>query len=226
MDRSPGFGSTPSDYSPCSDSISLRLPYSVNLATECKSLTHYTKGTPSPLGSDFLYACGFRIYFTPLPGFFSPFPHGTCSLSVNDEYLALEDGPPIFRQDYTCPALLVARPVPHPTFHIRGYHPLWPDFPFRFAKPDAKTCRLLRFRSPLLSESRLMSFPRATEMFQFTRFASYPYVFRARYLYRWVSPFGYLRIKAHLPAPRSFSQAITSFIACNRQGIHHMHLVT
>ena len=27
-----------------------------------------------------------------------------------------------------------------------------------------------------------------------------------------------------LPAPRSFSQAITSFIACNRQGIHHMHL--
>ena len=94
MDRSPGFGSTLSDYSPYSDSISLRLPYSVNLATECKSLTHYTKGTPSPLGSDFLYACGFRIYFTPLPGFFSPFPHGTCSLSVNDEYLALEDGPP------------------------------------------------------------------------------------------------------------------------------------
>ena len=27
-----------------------------------------------------------------------------------------------------------------------------------------------------------MSFPRATEMFQFTRFASYPYVFRIRYL--------------------------------------------
>ena len=53
-----------------------------------------------------MYACGFRIYFTPLPGFFSPFPHGTSSLSVDYEYLALEDGPPIFRQDYTCPALL------------------------------------------------------------------------------------------------------------------------
>ena len=129
-----------------------------------------------------MYACGFRIYFTPLPGFFSPFPHGTCSLSVNDEYLALEDGPPIFRQDYTCPALLVVRSVPHPTFSIRGYHPLWPDFPDRSGKPDAKSYRLLRFRSPLLSESRLMSFPRATEMFQFTRFASYPYVFRIRYL--------------------------------------------
>ena len=30
----------------------------------------------------------------PSPGFFSPFPHGTGSLSVSKEYLALEDGPP------------------------------------------------------------------------------------------------------------------------------------
>ena len=29
-----------------------------------------------------------------------------CSLSVTYEYLGLEGGPPIFRQDYTCPALL------------------------------------------------------------------------------------------------------------------------
>ena len=129
-----------------------------------------------------MYACGFRIYFTPLPGFFSPFPHGTSSLSVDYEYLALEDGPPIFRQDFTCPALLFARPVPQSTFSVRGCHPLWPAFPGRFDKLIAKTCRLFRFRSPLLSESRLMSFPRATEMFQFTRFASHTYVFSMRYL--------------------------------------------
>ncbi len=135
-----------------------------------------------------MYAHGFRIYFTPLPGFFSPFPHGTGSLSVDHEYLALEDGPPIFRQD------------------------LRPDFPFRSAIQYAKSSRLLRFRSPLLSESRLMSFPRATEMFQFTRFAS-------------TGLCGHLRINACLPAPRSFSQATTSFIACDRQGIHHVHLV-
>ena len=173
-----------------------------------------------------MYACGFRIYFTPLPGFFSPFPHGTSSLSVDYEYLALEDGPPIFRQDFTCPALLVAHLVPLPSFFIRGYHPLWPIFPDRSDKLTAKERRLFRFRSPLLSESRLMSVPRATEMFQFARFASCPYVFRAGYPCGWVSPFGNLRIKAYLPAPRSLSQAITSFIACNRQGIHHMHLVT
>ena len=128
-----------------------------------------------------MYAYGFRIYFTPLPGFFSPFPHGTCSLSVDHEYLALEDGPPIFRQDYTCPALLVVSSVPHRSFHVRDYHPLWSTFPDRSVKSCAITNRLLRFRSPLLSESRLMSFPRATEMFQFTRFASHSYVFTVRY---------------------------------------------
>src|ERR1700749_1203626 len=96
-------------------------------------------------GSDCLYACGFRIYFTPLPGFFSPFPHGTGSLSVDYEYLALEDGPPIFRQDFTCPALLIANLVPRTTFHVRGYHPLWPAFPNCSIMKCAITSRLFRF---------------------------------------------------------------------------------
>jgi hypothetical protein len=95
----------------------------------------------------------------------------------------LEDGPPIFRQDFSCPALLFASLVPRRSFRVRGYHPLWPTFPDRSAKFCAITSRLFRFRSPLLSESRLMSFPRATEMFQFTRFASHDYVFIMRYLY-------------------------------------------
>ena len=46
------------------------------------------------------------FYFTPLPGFFSPFPHGTCSLSVIREYLALRDGPRRFQQDSTCLVVL------------------------------------------------------------------------------------------------------------------------
>ena len=138
----------------------------------------------------------------------------------------MEDGPPMFRQDFSCPALLVVSSVPHRSFHVRGYHPLWPPFPRRSVKSCAITNRLFQFRSPLLSESRLMSFPRATEMFQFTRFASHDYVFIMRYLCRWVSPFGNLRIKANLPAPRSLSQAITSFVAYHRQGIHHVLLFT
>lgn len=138
----------------------------------------------------------------------------------------MEDGPPMFRQGFSCPALLVSSLVPPNSFRIRGYHPLWPAFPCRFANRLTITRRLLRFRSPLLSESRLMSFPRATEMFQFARFASHTYVFSVRYPCGWVSPFRYLRINAYLPAPRSFSQAITSFVAYHRQGIHHMLLVT
>ena len=42
----------------------------------------------------------------PALGYFSPFPHGTSSLSVASEYLALEDGPPRFPRDSTCPAVL------------------------------------------------------------------------------------------------------------------------
>ena len=53
-----------------------------------------------------------------------------------------------------------------------------------------------------------------------------PYIFRRSYPCGWVSPFGHFRIKACLPAPRNFTQATTSFIACNRLGIHHMHLFT
>src|SRR5436190_12488643 len=75
MDRSLGFGSTPSDCSPYSDSISLRLPYSVNLATECKSLTHYTKGTQSPVSRLLLFVCTrFQDLFHSPPGVLFAFP--------------------------------------------------------------------------------------------------------------------------------------------------------
>src|SRR3954449_10690724 len=42
----------------------------------------------------------------PSQGSFSPFPHGTGSLSVTNEYLALPDGPGGFPQGSTCPAVL------------------------------------------------------------------------------------------------------------------------
>src|SRR5690606_6585487 len=56
-------------------------PEALNLAPPCHSPVRSTKSTPSPRlaawGSDCLSAHGFRFYFTPLPGCFSPFPHGT-----------------------------------------------------------------------------------------------------------------------------------------------------
>jgi hypothetical protein len=59
---------------------------------------------------------------------------------------------------------------------VRGYHPLWPDFPDGSGSYTIAT-GLVRVRSPLLTESRLMSFPPGTEMFQFPGFASLTYVF-------------------------------------------------
>ena len=60
--------------------------------------------------------------------FFSPFPHGTSSLSVSQEYLALPDGPGGFIQDYSCPALLRV-PLSKIRLLLRDYHPLWSVFP-------------------------------------------------------------------------------------------------
>src|SRR5437660_6040786 len=46
------------------------------------------------------------LFHDPSPGYFSPFPHGTCSLSVTREYLGLGGGPPGFTRDFSGPVLL------------------------------------------------------------------------------------------------------------------------
>ena len=115
MDRSLGFVSTSDDLSRYSHSLSLRLRSSspLNLAIYRNSLAHHAKGTPSaiPLKKRHRPSTVCKLLVSgsislPSLGFFSPFPRGTGSLSVIDEYLALEDGPPRFRPGFTCPALL------------------------------------------------------------------------------------------------------------------------
>src|SRR5271169_1112355 len=88
------------------------LENKLNLAANHNSLAHDAKGTRlrieiAPVALPLLIGGqGFRSISLPYLGGFSPFPHGTSSLSVSGEYLALEDGPPSFAQDYTCPELL------------------------------------------------------------------------------------------------------------------------
>ena len=128
----------------------------------------------------------------PLKGFFSPFPHGTGSLSVVGEYLALDSGLPRFSRDYSCPSLLRNRSSGF-RFSLTGLSPslarcsntlqltstLHVDRP---TTPPAQVRRfgLFPFRSPLLRESLLISSPQATEMFHFAWFASHTYVFSMR----------------------------------------------
>jgi hypothetical protein len=96
----------------------------------------------------------------------------------------LGGGPPGFTRGFTSLALLWYASITGPCFcRLRDFHPLWWAFPGPLARngfvtprgarnPGPKTgLGLLRFRSPLLTESMSLSFPAGTEMFQFPAFA-------------------------------------------------------
>ena len=126
----------------------------------------------------------------------------------------------MFRQDFTCPALLKDLKEALP---IRGYHPLWRAF------PDASGC-LLSSHWPgprslvttngvsvdVLSSGYLdisvyrVCFSTLCIQIEMTLRPGFP-----------------IRISADqslLAAPHSFSQRVTSFIASWHQGIHQMPL--
>lgn len=148
--------------------------YRLKLAANRNSLTHYTKGTPS-LHKELRLLVGirFQVSFTPLIGVLFTFP---------SRYLCTIGHQGVFRLGGWSPHVQTGFHVsrltqgPAQTLRLRGYHPLWPDFPDRSACSMQAT-GLFRFRSPLLAESLLMSFPPGTEMFQFPGFASPHYVF-------------------------------------------------
>jgi hypothetical protein len=187
----PGFGSTAGNTRPIQTRFrSGSGPEGLNQLPTSNSSGHNAKGTRSEdaqpklrASSHRLLAHGFRFYFTRHLAFFSPFPHGTSALSVTEEYLALEGGPPSFPQDYSCPTVL-GIPLGVVRERLPGCHRLWRAFPGHFglasyshdAVPQPRRSKLLRFglfpvRSPLLGESRLLSLPPGTEMFQFPGFA-------------------------------------------------------
>ena len=203
-----------------------------------------------------MYAIGFRYYFTPLPGYFSPFPHGTCPLSVTKEYLGLADGPARFKRNFRGSALLgdtlksgkltstgVLPSLLWPSQHtstsltisnsstVQQHGPRDPTTPQlqRLSAITQLRFGLFRFRSPLLTESLLFSLPEGTEMFHFPSFPPHRLYIQRRVTphdWCWVSPFGNPRITARLTAPRGISQPPTSFIGSLRQGIHRAPLDT
>ena len=106
----------------------------------------------------------------------------------------------MFRQDGSCPALLKDLCSGFPYGAVTRCGPPFQTLPV----PKTQATGLVRFRSPLLTESRLMSFPPATEMFQFAGFASAPYEFRCGYPRGWVAPFGDPGINDRSHLPRAF----------------------
>ncbi len=203
MARSSGFGSTTGNYKrPIQTRFRYASSYRLKLAADCKSLTHYTKGTPSPR-KEAPTVCRHPVsgaVSLPSSGCFSPFPHGTGSLSVTEEYLGLEGGPPMFRQDFTCPALLEDQF----RFTCTGLSPALARLSRRF-----QLCRIDHWPGPrslattsgvsvdVLSSGYLdVSVPRV-------RFPNLWIQFGIP-IARWVSPFGYSRIKACSQLPMTF----------------------
>ena len=131
------------------------------------------RGRAFPCGHSASTACRRTVSGTislPSPGFFSPFPRGTSSLSVSQEYLALRDGPRGFPPDCTCPAVL-GYLLRSASISITGLSPslvghsmpfIYPRSPMLQAPRPPGICiprfRLIPVRSPLLGESRFLSF--------------------------------------------------------------------
>ena len=147
MGRSPGFGSTARDWTPFSDSLSLRLRlYRLNLATDSNSQAHYAKGTrsahsPKGIVLPLLVDTRFQVLFTPLAGVLFTFPSRYWFTIGRQVVFSLG------RWSSQIPTgLHVSRGTQEPlrdliAFRLRGYHPLWPAFPDVRLRTDSLTRR-------------------------------------------------------------------------------------
>ena len=192
----------------------------------------------------------------PSPGFFSFFAHATHSLSVVEEYLALEGGPSSFKPGFSCLALLgrtIGSPRPFAYRAITCYGGTFQDLQLgrgfltsaRDCNPGTRfpqhrlqnACRLAgsRFgqifpvRSPLLRKSSFLSLPEVTEMFQFTSFALPTYGFSRQCRGMNPDPFPDSDIcgsKSGWRLTAAYRSRPTSFIASQRQDILQVPLVT
>ena len=175
MDRSPGFGSTPTDYFAL---FRLGFPSAPHLQclTSPASVTRRTV-LQKVRGSSYkdvpqLVNIWFQVLFHSPPGVLFTFPSQYYALSVTKEYLALEGGPSDFPQGFSCPAVLWILPLPiafmYEALTLSGRAsqpvPLTNQLTYAVRNPSmhARWFRLFRFRSPLLPESMFLSFPPAT----------------------------------------------------------------
>ena len=175
MDRSPGFGSTPTDYFalfrlgfPSAPGLqSLTSPASVTRRTVLQKVRGSSyKDVPQ------LVNTGFQVLFHSPPGVLFTFPSQYYALSVTKEYLALEGGPSDFPQGFSCLVVLWILLLPivfvYGAFTLYGLTsqtvPLTNRFTFAVLNPSmhARWFGLFPFRSPLLWESMFLSLPPAT----------------------------------------------------------------
>ena len=179
-----------------------------------------------------LVSSRFQVLFHSPPGVLFTFPSRYYSLSVTWSYLAFGDGPPFFRQDFSCPDVLRILLAPS-KFRLRGCHPLCPTFPGNSTiHPDAMSQSLpqAHYRLGLGSSDFARHYSRNHCCFLFLRvlrcFSSpgsphipmYSVYDNAMLL----ALSSLIRISADqwiFAPPRSFSQLVTSFFGAMYQGI-------
>ena len=119
----------------------------------------------------------------------------------------MDDGPPIFKQDFTCPALLLRVLSSSSTLHIRGFHPLRPTFPSCSISFDDKSHQALP-RSLAATERisiDFFSFGYLDVSVPQVRFCNLCIQLQMTVLtYSRVPPFGHLRISARFQLPEAF----------------------
>ena len=176
MDRSPGFGSTPTDltallrlgFPSASDLKSLTLPVSVTRRTVLQKVRGCTyKVLPQ------LVNTGFQVLFHSPPGVLFTFPSQYCSTIGHQVVFRLGGWSPRL----PCGFLVSARTLDPGRFarvSITGLSPSSAGLPIPFFYAYSCFFRsvpraycyprfgLFRFRSPLLTKSRLMSLPPPT----------------------------------------------------------------
>ena len=202
MTRSLGFGSTTTNYyalfrlgfPPAPQLLLLNQLVIVTRRLILQKARHHRLYS----GFDFLWVYGFRFFFTPLTGVLFIFPSRYYFSIGCKLYLALDRGRPRFRQGFSCLAVLRYRLTEVLIFRLQGFHLLCLAFPkpFCFIKtfllrgfshqngpttPHNKVWfRLFRFRSPLLPESLLISFPRILRWFSSPSFTFAFYLFKGQ----------------------------------------------
>ena len=164
MGRSPGFGST------VTDSLALlRLGFPSAPHLQCltlpatvtrRTVLQKVRGRAINALPQFVNT-GFQVLFHSPPGVLFTFPSQYYALSVTKEYLALGGGPPDFPQGSTCLVVLWI-PLAGYCFRVRGFHPLWPDFP---DSSTNKSPHLLRSITPECTHPGLGSFHFARRYF-------------------------------------------------------------
>ncbi len=165
----------------------------------------------------------------PCSGFFSPFPHGTGSLSVSQEYLALADGPAGFTQGSTCPALLRI-PLSITLLACTGLSPstAWLSNQFQFVTHGMSWSYNPNVAGTTLVWAVPLSLATTHGITLVFSSSAYLDVSVQRVsLFRWHAfnmpgcPIRRSTDQHSCAVPRGFSQLITSFIASESLGIPH-----